>query len=63
MGEKIVAIVVRKTSADIDEEALRAFVRGRLRGSPDEIVWRAELPHTATGKLSRRELRAKLTVT
>jgi len=64
-GEKIVAVVVREPSAAIDTGTLRAFVRGRLRGSrtPDEIVWRAELPHTATGKLSRRELREQLTVT
>jgi len=61
-GEKIVAVVVREASADVDAESLRAFVRGRLRGSrtPDEIVWRAELPQTATGKLLRRELRAEL---
>ena len=64
-GEKIVAVVVRESSADVDAETLRAFVRGRLRGSrtPDEIVWRAELPHTATGKLLRRELRAEFAAT
>ena len=63
-GEKIVAVVVREPSADVDIDTLRAFVRERLRGSrtPDEIVWRAELPHTPTGKLSRRELRAQLAV-
>jgi acyl-CoA synthetase (AMP-forming)/AMP-acid ligase II len=66
-GEKIVAVVVREPSAEAgtDADALRAFVRERLRGSrtPDEIVWCAELPHTATGKLSRRELRAQLAAT
>ena len=64
-GEKIVAVVVREASAEVDQEMLRAFVRGQLRGSrtPDEIVWRTELPHTATGKLLRRELRADLTAT
>ena len=31
--------------------------------TPDEIVWRPELPHTATGKLLRRELRAQLVAT
>jgi acyl-CoA synthetase (AMP-forming)/AMP-acid ligase II len=58
-GERIVAVVVREPSADaVDAESLRAFVRERLRGSrtPDEIVWREELPLTATGKLLRRQL-------
>ncbi|MEU8132964.1 class I adenylate-forming enzyme family protein [Streptodolium elevatio] len=43
-------------------EELRAFVRGRLRGSrtPDEIVFREALPYTPTGKLLRRQLAAEL---
>ena len=61
-GEKIVAFVVTKPSARVDEESLRTFVRERLRGSrtPDEIVWRHDLPYSATGKLLRRELRQEL---
>jgi acyl-CoA synthetase (AMP-forming)/AMP-acid ligase II len=62
-GELIVAVVVREPSAaGVDADALRSFVRERLRGSrtPDEIVWRDELPHTATGKLLRRELVAEI---
>jgi acyl-CoA synthetase (AMP-forming)/AMP-acid ligase II len=65
-GERIVAVVVREPStADVDAETLRAFVRERLRGSrtPDEIVWRDELPHTATGKLLRRQLVAEIVTT
>lgn len=37
---------------------LKSHGRGLLRGSrtPDTIVWRAELPHTPTGKLLHREI-------
>jgi acyl-CoA synthetase (AMP-forming)/AMP-acid ligase II len=55
-GECIVAVVV--THRDVDPEELRAFARKSLRGSrtPDRIVFRDELPVTATGKLLRRVL-------
>jgi len=35
-------------------------VKARLRSSrtPDEVVFRSELPYTATGKVLRRELLA-----
>jgi acyl-CoA synthetase (AMP-forming)/AMP-acid ligase II len=57
-GERIVAVVVREPGADITDDDIRAYVRARLRGSrtPDDVVWRSELPHTPTGKLLRRTL-------
>jgi acyl-CoA synthetase (AMP-forming)/AMP-acid ligase II len=65
-GERLVAVVVldpRARPADEDTAAeLRAFVRSRLRGSrtPDEVVFRDDLPYTATGKRLRREVAADL---
>ncbi len=56
-GERLVAVVVARSS--LDPEELRQFVRARLRGSrtPDDVFIRdAELPKTPTGKLLRREL-------
>lgn len=56
-GERLVAVVVARFA--VTPEELRAFVRGRLRGSrtPDDIFVREdELPKTPTGKLLRREL-------
>ena len=37
---------------------VRDYARARLRGSrtPDEVVFRSELPHTPTVKLIRRDL-------
>ena len=57
-GQIIVAVVVPASGASPDAEDLRAFVRGQLRGSrtPDKVVFRAELPTNATGKVLRREL-------
>ena len=57
-GQAIVAVVVPAAGADPDPEELREFVRKSLRGSrtPDEVVFRDELPTTATGKVLRREI-------
>lgn len=57
-GERIVAFVVPKQFPAPSEAAMRDWVRERLRRSktPDDVYFREELPHTATGKLLRREL-------
>ena len=59
-GERIVAVIVPAVGADPDPQDLRAFVRARLRSSrtPDELIFRSDLPYTATGKVLRRELLA-----
>ncbi|MDB6002932.1 MAG: AMP-dependent synthetase and ligase, partial [Rhizobacter sp.] len=59
-GEKIVAAVVPLPGVDLSTEDVRGYVRERLRGSrtPDEVVFRDELPYTPTGKLLRRQLAA-----
>ncbi|MEM9042605.1 MAG: AMP-binding protein [Actinomycetota bacterium] len=55
-GQRIVAAVVLRDGADLDGSVLQDAVRSELRGSktPDEVVFRDELPHTDTGKLLRR---------
>ena len=62
-GQIIVAVVVPAPDSEPDPEALRDHVRSVLRGSrtPDRVVFRTELPVTATGKVLRRELVADLT--
>jgi acyl-CoA synthetase (AMP-forming)/AMP-acid ligase II len=61
-GQIIVAVVVPASDSTPDAEDLRSFVRGQLRGSrtPDRVVFRAELPTNATGKVLRRDLVAEL---
>ena len=55
-GERIAAVVVARPGTTAEE--LTTFVRQRLRGSrtPDEIIFRDELPYTDTGKVQRRVL-------
>jgi long-chain acyl-CoA synthetase len=62
-GECVAAFVELRPGAALSEPALRAFLSDKL--SPIEmprlIEIRAELPRTAIGKLSRKELREELT--
>jgi acyl-CoA synthetase (AMP-forming)/AMP-acid ligase II len=57
-GQRLEAVIVPRPGASVDREALRGYVRGRLRGSktPDRIESWPELPRTATGKLLRRDV-------
>jgi acyl-CoA synthetase (AMP-forming)/AMP-acid ligase II len=61
-GERIVAVIVPVPGADPEPDDIRAFVRVRLRSSrtPDDVVFRPDLPYTATGKLLRRDLARQL---
>ncbi|MFE6821007.1 class I adenylate-forming enzyme family protein [Streptomyces sp. NPDC057690] len=62
-GQRIEAVVVLRDGVAIDTDALRAQVRGTLRGSktPDRITRWPELPRTPTGKLVRRDIVEALT--
>jgi acyl-CoA synthetase (AMP-forming)/AMP-acid ligase II len=59
-GQRIEAVVVPVPGRTVDPEALRQFVRARLRGSktPDRVHVVPELPRTETGKLIRRQVGA-----
>ena len=57
-GTRIVAVIVPEPGCGLGSDTVRDYARARLRGSrtPDEVVFRTELPHTPTGKLIRRDL-------
>lgn len=59
--ERPLLVVVRKPGADVSREALLDYFRGRTVRwwIPDDVVFVEELPHTATGKLSKRTLRER----
>ena len=59
-GQRIAAAVVLREGARATPEELRDWVREHLRGArtPDVVELRDALPHTDTGKLLRRTVRA-----
>ena len=59
LGEEVKAIVVKKLSAVVTEQELRAWGKERLAAYkyPRLIEFRTELPTSATGKILKRELR------
>jgi acyl-CoA synthetase (AMP-forming)/AMP-acid ligase II len=65
-GQRIAAVVcIDEDDGSITAEDLTDWVRQRLRSSktPDLVVFWAELPRTATGKLLRRQILSDLTAT
>jgi fatty-acyl-CoA synthase len=59
--ERPLLIVVTKPEAQLTREAMLAFFEGRTAHwwVPDDVIFVDELPHTATGKLSKRTLRER----
>jgi fatty-acyl-CoA synthase len=59
--ERPLLIVVKRQGADLTREALLDFYDGKIAKwwLPDDVVFVDELPHTATGKLSKRALRER----
>jgi fatty-acyl-CoA synthase len=52
-------VIVRKGDVPLTREAVLAHLAGRIAKwcTPDDIVFVDEIPHTATGKISKLELR------
>jgi fatty-acyl-CoA synthase len=61
-GERPLAVVVLHPGARLDEAQVRAHCRGALAAfkAPDQTVFVASLPRSASGKVLKRELRAQL---
>ncbi len=61
-GEQVVAVVVLKDGAKLDETAIRDFVRGGLTAYkvPKRVVQVDDLPRSLIGKVLRREVRNQL---
>lgn len=58
-GERPFLVIVRKVGDEVTAEEIRAFLAERIAKwwVPDEVAFVDELPHTATGKVSKRQLR------
>jgi len=59
--ERPLVIAVKKPGATVTREALLAFFEGKVAKwwLPDDVAFVDDLPHTATGKLSKMTLRQK----
>jgi len=60
--ERPIVVAVRKQGAEVSREELLKFYEGKIAKwmIPDDVVFVGELPHTATGKLSKLTLRQQL---
>ncbi len=57
-GQRLKAYVVRRNGSELDEEAIKQYVKENLARYkvPREVVFLPELPRNATGKVLKREL-------
>jgi len=60
--ERPIVVAVKKAGQDVTKEELLKFFEGKIAKwwLPDDVVFVAELPHTATGKLSKLTIREQL---
>jgi fatty-acyl-CoA synthase len=60
--ERPLLVVIRKTGQQVSREELIAFYEGKVAKwwVPDDVIFVDDLPHTATGKLSKLQLRERL---
>jgi acyl-CoA synthetase (AMP-forming)/AMP-acid ligase II len=59
--ERPLLIVVRKPGAEVTREEILGHFEGRIAKwwTPDDVVFTEEIPHTATGKISKLQLRQR----
>ncbi|MGO9490342.1 MAG: acyl-CoA synthetase [Solirubrobacteraceae bacterium] len=57
-GQRLKAFVVPRNGTDLDEDAVKAYVKSNLARYkvPREVVFMTELPRNATGKILKRDL-------
>jgi fatty-acyl-CoA synthase len=60
--ERPIVVAVKKPGQDVSKEELLKFYEGKVVKwwLPDDVVFVSELPHTATGKLSKLTLRQQM---
>ena len=60
-GERPLLVIVRKAGSAVTRVDVLAALEGRIARwwMPDDVAFAEEIPHTATGKISKLELRAR----
>ena len=58
-SERPLLIIIREAGSDIDKEGVLAYLDGKIAKwwMPDDVVFVDEIPHTATGKIQKMQLR------
>ena len=58
-GERPLLLIVRQPDAEVDKTAVLTYLEGKIAEwwMPDEVLFIDEIPHTATGKILKTELR------
>ena len=58
-SERPLLILTREEGSDVDENAVLAYLDGKIAKwwMPDDVVFVDSIPHTATGKIQKMELR------
>ena len=59
--ERPLLVVVKKPDAEVTKDQVLAYMSGKIAKwwMPDDVVFASDIPHTATGKISKLELRAR----
>ncbi len=59
--ERPLLIVVRVPGSELDKDEILAYLKGKVAKwwIPEDAVFVEEIPHTATGKISKKDLRAQ----
>lgn len=59
--ERPILIAVKKPGAEVSQEDLRGFLAGKIAKwcLPDAVEFVDEIPHTGTGKISKKDLRER----
>ncbi len=59
--ERPVLIIVKKPDSDVTEDKVKTYLRDKIAKwwMPDKILFTDDIPHTATGKILKTELRAR----
>jgi fatty-acyl-CoA synthase len=57
--ERPLLIVVRKPNCEVTKPEILQYLTGKIAKwwMPDDVVFVKEIPHTATGKIQKRDLR------
>ncbi len=60
-SERPLLIIIREPGSDVDKEGILAYLDGKIAKwwMPDDVVFVEEIPHTATGKIQKMELRVQ----